>query len=405
MQETIEQIQPQHRMCACWGLLTTFHDAEETRPLDKLFAIAGKLKWPFAIGMLAYLLFQHWDNFKSLLHGQKNWGFFALGFTLVAGCAALTFVRWYLLVWAQEFDFTLKDAFRLGGFGLLCNYGGPGIVGGDLLKAAMVARNQQSRRAVAAATVVLDRILGLLALFMVGALATLFVDFDTAALNEAAATAAAADKSQEQGFLASVPMMSVVGWSLWGGSIAGVVGLLVMLTPGSTRWPILQKLVGLKYVGKTLGDLLNGIALYQTKRRVVALAVVISLIGHAGLVAGFYCCARSLNVWVPNLWAHYYFMPAAELFASVIPVPGGVGPLEGAISFFYGLTAAGHVTKETAEATGVAAALVFRVTSVVTAVMGAGYYMLTKPKSEPDLLSSKALDPPQEPTAATKLPV
>ncbi len=344
--------------------------------MDKIFKIAGKLKWPFAIAMLVFLVNKYQEGVSELVHSDKNWGFFLLGFVLIAICAGMTFVRWYLLVWAQEFDFSLKDAFRLGGFGMLCNYGGPGVVGGDIIKAAIVARNQESRRAVAAATVILDRILGLLALFMVGALATLFIDIDAHVVTDG-------PQAAEEGLINSIPMMSIVWWGLWAGSLGGVVGLCLMLTPGITRWHLLQKLVGLKYIGKTLGDLLNGIAMYQTKRRVVALAVVISLVGHAGLVAGFFCCALSLKAeWVPGLWSHYFFMPAAELFASVIPLPGGVGPLEGAIAYFYELEAAGVVTPEVAAATGLGAALAFRVVNVAVSVMGFAFYSLTKPSNE-----------------------
>lgn len=339
--------------------------------LNKLFEIVGWLKWPFALSMLGYLVWRNQEGFLELATGDKNWGYLLAGLVLCGVCAGLTFVRWYLLVWAQEFDFTLKDAFRLGGLGMLCNYGGPGIVGGDLIKAAIVARNQQSRRAVAAATVVLDRLLGLLALFMVGALATLFIDLD-------ATQVARATQSEGEGWLSQVPMLTVVSSGLWLGSLGGLLGLCLLLYPGTTRWPIFRKLVSFKYGGRLLGDLLNAVALYQTKRRVVALAVFISLVGHTGLVAGFWCCALSLQVWVPDLWMHYFFMPAAELFASVIPVPGGVGPLEGAIAFFYQLSAGDVVTPETAEATGVGAAIAFRVVTLVISIVGAGYYLLTK---------------------------
>ncbi len=358
--------------------------------MDKVFEIAQKLKWPFAIAMLAFLVYKYQAGVGELLRSQKDWGYFLLGFVLIAICAGLTFVRWYLLVWAQEFDFSLKDAFRLGGFGMLCNYGGPGVVGGDIIKAAIVAKNQQSRRAVAAATVVLDRILGLLALFMVGALATLFIDISSK--NGGAASAA----EQQIGPFGSIPMLDVVWWGLWIGSLGGAVGLCIMLTPGTTQWPILRKMVGLKYVGKTLGDLLNGVAMYQTKRRVVAVAVAISLIGHTGLVAGFYCCALSLkSAWVPGLWEHYFFMPAAELFASIIPLPGGVGPLEGAIAYFYQLSAPASVTTATAASIGLGAALAFRVINVAVSVLGFAYYSLTKPANESTV---------QEVDSATKKP-
>src|SRR4029077_20694250 len=76
----------------------------------------------------------------------------------------LTFVRWYFLVRAQGLPFSLTSALRLGMIGFYLNTFLPGAVGGDLIKAAFIAR-EQSRRTVAVATVIIDRVIGLCGLF------------------------------------------------------------------------------------------------------------------------------------------------------------------------------------------------------------------------------------------------
>src|SRR5262249_22201780 len=78
----------------------------------------------------------------------------------------LTFVRWFILVRAQGLPFTLPNALRLGMIGNYFNTFLPGSVGGDIIKATFIAR-EQDRRTVAVATVVLDRVVGLCGLLWV----------------------------------------------------------------------------------------------------------------------------------------------------------------------------------------------------------------------------------------------
>src|SRR5262249_54266655 len=73
-------------------------------------------------------------------------------------------VRWYVLVRAQGLPFRLSDAVRLGLAGFFFNTFLPGSVGGDVVKAAFLAR-EQNRRTVAVATVLMDRVIGLWGLF------------------------------------------------------------------------------------------------------------------------------------------------------------------------------------------------------------------------------------------------
>ena len=72
----------------------------------------------------------------------------------------LTFFRWYLLVRAQDLPLSLFNALRLGLVGFYFSSFLPSSIGGDIVKAVMIAREQR-RRTVAVATVLIDRALGL----------------------------------------------------------------------------------------------------------------------------------------------------------------------------------------------------------------------------------------------------
>lgn len=316
------------------------------------------LKWPLALALLGYLCYQNREALQEVGQRDKNWGYLAAAFVLCGSSTLLTFYRWYLLVSAQEFPFRIRDAMRLGFLGILFNYVAPGSVGGDIVKAVMLAREQASRRAVAIATVGLDRILGLLALFLVGAVATFFVT--------------ALPDSRE---------LQLATLLLWIGSGGGIMGLVLMLHPATTKWGWVNRLVHLPYVGHHLGDLLHGVGLYQSKRGVVLKSLAISVLGHGGLITGFYLCALAMQPkWVPDLGTHFYFMPNAELFGVLIPTPGGVGALEAAIQWFYEQLAAGVPNVTAAEATGAGfiAAIAFRVVTLAISAVGAGYYFTSR---------------------------
>jgi len=104
-----------------------------------------------------------------------------------------------------------------------------------------------------------------------------------------------------------------------------------------------------------------------------------SLLGHAGLICGFYFCALWLQqAWVPDLTSHFYFMPNAELFGVLVPTPGGLGPLEAAICWFYVQLSPESISHEQADAAGLVAACGFRVIQFAVAAIGGGYYLTSR---------------------------
>jgi uncharacterized membrane protein YbhN (UPF0104 family) len=314
------------------------------------------LKWPAALGILAWLYFQNRIALANIAAAPKEWSFACLAFGLIGGSALVTFGRWYLLVRAQEFAFGLRDAVRYGFVGMVMNYVAPGAVGGDLFKAVLLARDQSSRRTVAFATVLLDRILGMLALFLVGACTTLL---------------------PRQ--VPANPQLRLTTALLLCGSLGGLIGLVLLLLPATTRWKWVNRLPQLPFVGKMLGELIHGVKLYQSKPGAVFGALGLSLIGHVGLITGFYFCALWMRQpWIPDLAAHYYFMPTAELFSALIPTPGGMGALEEAVSWFYVQLKPAAIPEAQAAGAGAMAGISYRVVAVAIAAIGYGYYITSR---------------------------
>ena len=112
-----------------------------------------------------------------MLQQPKAWGLLLGGFVVLLMAVVITIVRWCYLVRALGIDFSLPDAMRIGFIGYLFNLAPMGIVGGDLLKAWMLAREKPGNRAKALASVVVDRIVGLYVLFLVAAAGVFITGF------------------------------------------------------------------------------------------------------------------------------------------------------------------------------------------------------------------------------------
>jgi uncharacterized membrane protein YbhN (UPF0104 family) len=314
------------------------------------------VKWGVGLVILGWLYHRNAEALRQIATAPKDWRFAALGFGLVTISYLVMFTRWYVLVRAQEFSLRFLDAVHYGFVGLATNFITPGTVGGDLFKAVLLARDQSSRRAAAAATVVLDRLLGVLGLFLVGTSATLLPhDFPES------------------------PAVKANTMLLWCGSVGGLIGVGLMLLPATTNWPWIARLPRLPLVGHIMGDLIEGVKQYQSRPWAVLAALGMALVNNSGTIIGLYCCARAMQpAWVPGLAAHFYFRPSAELFGAASMIPGGVGALEFAIREAYVLLNPGVVSDAEAAAAGFSAAIAFRVVTVSVSMIGLGWYLVSR---------------------------
>ena len=317
------------------------------------------LKWILAVGILGALLWLNRDGLKDLSTRQIGWSFFAASLLVRFASLCLTFSRWWLLVSGIGLPLKWRDAFRLGMFCEACNFVGPGAAGGDLVKAVWLAKDNRERRASAAATVVLDRILGLWALFLSGALASLL---PTA--------------------VPLGPQMKWAVWLLWAGSAGGLVGLGLMLIPAFTHSRLMHWLTTWRGVGHIVKDLMDSITFYQGRRHIIAFAAILSLLGHVGFLSSFYLGAAALHGDrpIPNYVDHLVGLPLPEALAAIPLTPGGVGTLEGAVGYFYEQhqralnPQSSPAELEAARANGLLTALAYRVSALILGAVGVVYY-------------------------------
>lgn len=305
-------------------------------------------KWMIALSLLGLLIYWNRKELAGFGDLKKDWSLVGVALIFCLFATLLTFFRWYLLVRVLDFPFSIRDALRLGFMGQLFIYAGPGLVGADLFKAFFLARDNPGRRGIAASTVFLDRLLGMLSLFILGAIASLAV--------------------------APLPSSfdSIIRWVLWIGSLGGLLGVAVLLQPFVTQSPLIQRLGQLPKIGRLILGILNGVALYQSRPRVILAAILIGVASHAANFTGLYCCALALDLGThaPSLWQHYFLMPSAA-FTALLPMPGGIGPQEWVIKELYSMCGGPGLPA----GAGLWAAIAFRIVNVAISSIGLAYYL------------------------------
>ncbi len=319
----------------------------------------GWLRWPVALGILACLFYLYREQYADFMRREIDFLLLAIGVVLATTATILAFFRWFLLTRGQNLVLKFREAVRLGFVSNLFNYLAPGTSGGDIVRAVGIARRQKSRRTVAAATVLLDRLIGMLALLIIGSAASL--------LNQ--------DLWHHREIMIAVLIF-------WGGALSGLICLVVSLWSRLHEWSLVQRLTRLRFIGSFVAEVVGGLARYQTHRSALTGALLTGLVGQVFMLSSFYFCAMALlpGPAAPGYLAHLMLVPAVEIISTFAPVPGGVGALEGAVIYVYHLVstnADGAVSATVAQATGLAAAVTYRLVRVSVAAVGAGYYMVS----------------------------
>ena len=245
---------------------------------------------------------------------------FALACVIWVCALFLTFTRWYLLVRAQDLPFTLRNAIRLGLISSYFNSILPGSVGGDILKAVAIARDQK-RQTVAVATILIDRVIGLWALAWLVALAGgVFWALGNPYLlgNEALKTIVR--------LTALIVFTSAVVWSLMG-----------LLTHGRAA-AMADRLERIPKVGRSVAELWRAGWMFRKKKSAVSTALLMSLVGHMGWVMCFHLCVSSFpEIDRANVAQHLLVVPVGMTAQALFPLPGGVGGGEAAFGWLYTL--------------------------------------------------------------------
>jgi len=314
------------------------------------------LKYGVSLAILAYLFWKASgdESFDALRNQSKNWLLLSGALVLCMTAITLTIVRWFLLVRALKLPFTLPEALRLGYIGFLFTFLTLGVVGGDLVKAIFLARRQHGRRTEAVATVVIDRIIGLYALFIVAAIAIFFVDF----------TSIPVRNPQE---LAAVRTLC---WISVGAAIAGTILLVIIALPSFGNTPLSEAAFRIPKIGNGIERVVTAIKMYRGKPRFMAGIGLMSLLIHCCFACSVFLIAAGLPGDAPSFGKHFVIVPLA-MVANTLPLPGGMGAFEYALDFLYRGMSAANV----AERQGFVIALGYRIATLFVAMVGVFFYL------------------------------
>ncbi|GAC1467658.1 MAG: hypothetical protein NVSMB9_09500 [Isosphaeraceae bacterium] len=253
-----------------------------------------------AFGLLGLTIWQNWERIQRVFHHRPDYRIFGLALLVYLMGTSLSFLRWYILVRVIEPRFRFGSALLLGFIGNVFNLVIPGAVGGDVIKAAYLVR-MDINRTQAVASMVIDRIVGLLGLFLL-----------------AGGAGIAAWRMNPP----PSPQVRLLIMIVWGAVIAGFLLLTAIFAQTLTRsFPSLTR--GERRFSKILRELMVMSTTYRRRLDVVAACLGISVAIHFAMVIGFYGVSRAiLPSGVPSFGQHLLMVPLT-LFTTAVPLPFG----------------------------------------------------------------------------------
>jgi uncharacterized protein (TIRG00374 family) len=265
--------------------------------LLKLAVAAALIYWLVAQGKLDFRQLRiFWTDPYALMFNVAIW-FFC--YTLAGA------FRWYLLLRGQKLDVTYPRAVALGLIGFFFNTAMPGAVGGDIVKAIYVVREQNAEsRAPAMVTVLLDRVAGLVGLFVMAGIAV------------------AANLELAMGNRNIAKMSSFIGL----GCLAIVVGAVLVFFPHKEGRDPIRALLGKKVPGfSLLAKIYDATRAYRHQPlRLIAVVGITVVLQTISLFYGIYM-TRQLTGVTPDLPTYATIYPIGLLATALPLAPGGMG--------------------------------------------------------------------------------
>lgn len=239
---------------------------------------------------------------------EVSFGWFVLGVACMGAVCLLGIWRWQYILHVQQLVIRYSRAMSIFFVGLFFNAFMLGSTGGDVVKAWYAAHETHHKKAEAVATVVVDRIIGLLALFVITlVMMTIFYHrcFDDVRLRVFALVTLAV----------VVATVGVTALSFWRG--------LADRLPGARR--LLQRLP--KYA--MLKRLVDACRIYAQHPRVLAVTLLQSFAVHLVSMLSIVCIGYGLGLRTANGLVDYFlYLPIINTVAAVPVTISGFGVRE-----------------------------------------------------------------------------
>lgn len=293
------------------------------------------------VGLLLVFNRVDWGVLAKL---SDTWPWLLAAFLLMLPPYAIVSVRFLVILRSQGVGVSFREAIRWTMIGSFFDLAMPSSNGGDLIKAGYVVRHVGAgMRTRAVMAVLIDRVLGLLGLFL----------------------------------LASV--VSVLGWSvvrempargallvcLFGGSIGALIGFRVIGSRTLFSHPALQKRFESGAWGLRARQLIGSFNELREHPRYLVGALALSVFNHVFWCVSLLCIARAVGNRVD--WIKGFVVFPLAIFSNIFGVAGGFGIGTAAFDLF--------LSQLLGIANGALIGLLFQGLSAISRLAGLPYYL------------------------------
>jgi len=277
--------------------------------------LLNSLKIIFAVLVIYYMVSTGKLDIHQILQiAHKQVMIVKVILTILATYALVT-VRWYYLLRWQGIPVTFRDVTRINCIGLFFNSFMPGAVGGDLVKAFYIARENQEYRTKAIITIIIDRIIGFETMMLV-ALCALLLNYNT---------------------ISNSPQLKALGSAI---AIYIAISIMAAAAVFSKKAKQFYIMIGIKDILYKLPFKDNIITIYdpfhtyadQKKRLLKAMAITVPM--DILTIYAFFLIGREMGETLVSLPSYFTAIPAGMVILSLPISPAGIGVGQGA---FYNL--------------------------------------------------------------------
>lgn len=288
------------------------------------------------------------------IFGRLSLPNYSLALLLILATYLFGVKRWQILLRAQGIDVSLFEATRLTFIGFFFNNALPGLTGGDIVKAYMIAKAHPGRGAVAVSTVIVDRVLGLLVLAAISAVFLLFH------FNE---------------------YRTVATWLFicLGAALVAIALFLSRRVRRALRIDLfLRRLPG----SGALRALDHAFLDYRSKGRAIVWSVLLSVASHLVNILSIYLMGMDLGVdetaglTGKPLVTYYAIVPTILILSSVPLLPGGWGLGEALYAYFFRTVGVSNLSLS------VGLSVLTRASMLLWSLVGGVFYFLRRREAE-----------------------
>jgi uncharacterized membrane protein YbhN (UPF0104 family) len=264
---------------------------------------------------------QDWAKLGQVFRQMSIWYFLLSLATFTVAQVVIAF-RWWLLLRSQGVHIAVRTAVGLFFLGLFYNNVMPGSVGGDLLKAWYITKHTEKRLA-GALSVVVDRVIGLVGLVVMAAVAYLL--FSHGSLG----SSTQAQPGRGESWLGRYG--SLVVWIALGTLLA--LAIVLAQPYGRARiWGAIRRAchrgIGL------LAGVKDALALYCSKPLTLFWATVLTFIGQSIVIVAFWLLGRNLGI-TAGLTQYFVIFPVIWVVGAIPISVAGLGVVEGGTVFLF----------------------------------------------------------------------